>query len=253
MSASYSKDHAVGIGIWHAPPNVSKEAFENKLTTLIDKLVALPVAQKNYVKFEMMFQTGLGTEEMMTHGVPESPPSVGVIAECATIADYLEIWEDPAVMSVMQEGMNSVYGSSRPTANLSLGEVQIRLDRPTAGNRIRLVCGLKRPDNLSVEGYRKIVNASVDRFASLPIVQKNAIKHSLWVPHNALDRQVSAVGFPATETNIIIMVETENQDRMIELLTDSDVKQFMDDSRREWDIYADILSFVANVVTKIEK
>ncbi|KAJ6464926.1 hypothetical protein C8R45DRAFT_939769 [Mycena sanguinolenta] len=184
MSASYSKDRAVGIGIWQAPPNLSKEALENKLTTIVDKLVALPIAQKNYVKFEMwgpkftgiiqMFQTGLVTEELMTHGVSEGPPSVWVIAECAT------------------------------------------------------------------------VNASADRLVGLPIIQKNVIKHSMWVPHNTLDPRASAIGFPVPDSNIIVMIETE-------ILKDSEVKQFMDDSRREWDIHVDSSFFVANVVTKINK
>ncbi|KAF7337420.1 hypothetical protein MSAN_02268500 [Mycena sanguinolenta] len=252
MSASYSKDRDVGIGIWQAPPNLSKEAFENKLTAMVDKLVALPIVQENYVKFEMMFQTGLGTEELMTHGLSEGPPSVWVTVECATIADHLEGWEDPAVMSVLQEGINSVYGDSRPTAHLSSGEVQTRLDRPTAGNRTRLACGLQRPDNISVDGYRKTVSAAADRFVSLPIVQQNVIKHSMWVPHNVLDSQMSAVGFSAPNANIIIMFETENQDSMIEILKDPDVKEFVDDSRHKWDIHFDS-SFVANVVTKIEK
>ncbi|KAJ6464915.1 hypothetical protein C8R45DRAFT_1219822 [Mycena sanguinolenta] len=252
MSASYSKDRAVGIGIWQAPPNLSKEAFENKVTTMVDKLVALPIAQKNYIKFEMMFQTGLVTEELGAHGVSDGPLSVWLVTECATIAEYLEVSEDPAVTSVFQEGLNSIYGSSRPTVKASLGEVQMRVDRPTAGNRTRLACRLQQADNFSVDGYHKTVNASADRLVGLPIVQKNVIKHSMWVPHNAMDHLVSAFDVVVPDPNPIVMIETENQDSMIEILKDSDVKQFMDDSRREWDIHVNTSFFVANVVTKID-
>ncbi|KAJ6464919.1 hypothetical protein C8R45DRAFT_497263, partial [Mycena sanguinolenta] len=254
MSASYSKDRAFGIGIWKAPPDLTKEAFENKLTTMLDKLVALPIAQKNYVKLELMLQTGLATQELMAHGVSDGPPSAWLITECATIADYQEIWEDPAVANVFQEGRNSIYGSSLQAVNLSLGEVQIRVDRPTAGNRTRLACALQRPDNFSMEGYHKTVDAYADRLVGLPIVQKNVIKHSMWVPHNAIDGQVSAAGMPVPDPNIVVLIETENQDRMIELVEDSDFKQFMDDARGrpEWD-HVGSSFFVANVVTKIDK
>ncbi|KAJ6473054.1 hypothetical protein C8R45DRAFT_1217552 [Mycena sanguinolenta] len=146
-----------------------------------------------------------------------------------------------------------MYGSSRPTVKASLGEVQMRVHRPTAGNRTRLACAVQRPDNFSVDGYHKTVNASVDRLVGLPIVQKNVIKHSMWVPHNAMDHLVSAFGVLEQDPNLIVMIETENQDRMIELVKDSDVQHFMDDSRREWDIHVNSSFFVANVVTKIDK
>ncbi|KAJ6492224.1 hypothetical protein C8R45DRAFT_1137348 [Mycena sanguinolenta] len=250
-SLSYSKDGAVGVGIWQVPSNLSKKAIKGKLTTMVDKLLALPIAQKNYVKFEM---TGLATEELMTHGVSDGPPSVLLTAECATIADYLEILEDPAATSVLQGGINSIYGNSRPTVNLSLGEVQMRLDRSPAAakNRACLACVLKGPENFSVDGYLKTVNASEDVFVGLSIAQKNVIKHSMWIPHNTMDSQVSAIGFPEPHPNIMFMVETENQDRMIEMLKDRDVKQFVEDSRREWDFHVDGSFFVANVVTKLD-
>lgn len=51
---SVSKDRAVIIGIWNRPPNLTKEAFETKITSLVDSALALPIVQRNYLKFEIV-------------------------------------------------------------------------------------------------------------------------------------------------------------------------------------------------------
>jgi hypothetical protein len=53
---SARKDRVAVIGMWKAPPNVSKEALETEITSLVDSVLALPVAQKNYLKFEIVCQ-----------------------------------------------------------------------------------------------------------------------------------------------------------------------------------------------------
>ncbi|KAF7337416.1 hypothetical protein MSAN_02268100 [Mycena sanguinolenta] len=253
MSASYSKDRAVGIAIWQAPPNLSKEDFEAKLTNMVDKLVAVPIAQKNYVKYEMMFQTAFASEELMVHGVAEGAPSVWMIAECATVAEYLEIFEDPAIMNVLRDGKDNVYGG-HPIAKASLGDVRVWIDRPVANNRARLVCAVQRPGNFSVDGYRKAIEAFADRFPGFSIVQKNVVKHWVWFPHNTVDTHVSAIGLSAPAPDLAIcVVETESHDGMIEMLNDSDFKTYMEDGRRELNIHIGSSYFVANVVTKINK
>jgi hypothetical protein len=40
------------MGIHDAPPNFSEEAFEAKWKTLVDSIMALPVAQRNFISFD---------------------------------------------------------------------------------------------------------------------------------------------------------------------------------------------------------
>jgi hypothetical protein len=54
MSAAHRKDRLVEIGIWKAPLNLSKEAFETKFMSIIDSLLTLPVAPKNYLKVDIV-------------------------------------------------------------------------------------------------------------------------------------------------------------------------------------------------------
>lgn len=52
MSASYRTGRMTAMGIHDAPPNFSEEAFEAKCKTLVDSIMALPVAQRNFISFD---------------------------------------------------------------------------------------------------------------------------------------------------------------------------------------------------------
>jgi hypothetical protein len=51
MSASYRTGRMTAMGIHDAPPNYSEEPFEVKWKTLVDSIMALPIAQKNFISF----------------------------------------------------------------------------------------------------------------------------------------------------------------------------------------------------------
>jgi hypothetical protein len=52
ISASYRTGRMTVMGIHHAPPNYSEDAFEAKRKTLVDSMMALPIAQKNFISFD---------------------------------------------------------------------------------------------------------------------------------------------------------------------------------------------------------
>ncbi|KAJ7307759.1 hypothetical protein DFH08DRAFT_975370 [Mycena albidolilacea] len=80
MSAAHRKDRLVGIGIWKAPLNLSKGAFEIKFMSLLDSLLALPVAHKNYLK---ILQKDALNQPLLDVGIPVAPSSVWWVVEGA--------------------------------------------------------------------------------------------------------------------------------------------------------------------------
>ncbi|KAF7364140.1 hypothetical protein MSAN_01073200 [Mycena sanguinolenta] len=250
MSASYRKDRALSIAICKAPPNLSREAFENKFTSIVDTLVALPISQKKYLKFDLIFQTELGNEQLKALGFPEAPPSVWLTVECATVADFFEIFEDPAFAQVVQEGKNDLYGN-QPTVNAFLADVEIRIDRP-ASSRTLLVGAMQLTENLSVDEFHHRLGNSADKLVSLPIAQRVIVKYSVWRPNNAIDTHLQAMGFSTPESGAVIMIETEH-DTMLEGLMHSETEQYVLDAKRELNIHIGSSFFVGNVVNKISK
>ncbi|KAJ6462490.1 hypothetical protein C8R45DRAFT_1026902 [Mycena sanguinolenta] len=252
MSASYIKDRAFGVAIFKAPPNLSKDAFEKKITSIVDTLVALPISQKKFLKFDLIFQTGLGDEQLKALGFPEAPISVWMIGECAAVSDFLEICEDPAYMNAIQEGNNDLYGN-HPIVDGFLADVEMRTGHPTSNHQTLLVGAMKRADNLSAEEFRQRLANSTDKLVSLPVAKRVVVKHSVWMPNNALDTHMRALGFPAPESGAVVMIETEHDDTMHEGLTHSDTQQYMVDAKRDLNIHIGSSFFVGNVVNKINK
>ncbi|KAJ6464929.1 hypothetical protein C8R45DRAFT_1219830 [Mycena sanguinolenta] len=216
---------------------------------MLDTLLTLPVPHANCLKFDMLFQTGLAREQLTAHGVTEGPHSVLLTSECATVANFIEICQDSAFVSGFREEMNKLYGhGNHPIINTFLADVQTRIDRPdilasTAKDnqdRTRLVAAMQRPENVP----------TADEFHE----RRFCVKHEMWTSNGVIDPHVRVLGLPAPDPDVvIIMLETEHQNGMIQMLSDSDVKQFMEDARHELNIHIGSSFFVAKVVNKISK
>ncbi|KAF7326714.1 hypothetical protein MSAN_02502300 [Mycena sanguinolenta] len=255
MSASYRKDRVFALAICQAPPNLSKEAFEKKVTSIVDTILALPISQKSFLKFELNFQTGLINEHVKALGFPEGSPNVLVTVEYAAMADLFEfptVAEGSGLPGCSAGGKNDLYGD-HPAVNAFLANVETRLDRPIPKDRARLVCVLKRPENLSEEGFHQAIRGFADKLVSLPIAQRLCVHHSVWMPTSTGDAHMLALGFPASEPDVVIFMETEDQDKIFEGLMDPDVKQYVADASRELKIHVGSSFFSANVVNKINK
>ncbi|KAJ7309251.1 hypothetical protein DFH08DRAFT_823668 [Mycena albidolilacea] len=89
-----AKDRVTVVAVWKAPLNVSKETLEAEI---IDSVIVLPVAQKNsrlcakllfdcdrkFTGTEQITQRELAHQHVQALGLPEAPPSVWMMAECA--------------------------------------------------------------------------------------------------------------------------------------------------------------------------
>ncbi|KAJ7860175.1 hypothetical protein B0H13DRAFT_2355706 [Mycena leptocephala] len=248
MSASNKKDRMVAVGIYKAPANLSKEEFETKITSFVDRMLAVPIAQKNFLKFEIIYQNELLNQHIKAFDLPEAPTSVWLTVEFETEAHCAEILTDPMFAKAFAEAEEFV---SRATGFVA--DVVTRIDRPTPKDRTHLMCAFQRPDHLSSDEYRKKFEVFVDRLLALPISQKNFLKHSLWLPNDTLDANLRDLGFPPPEPVFVVMAETDNQDRLIEWLTHSDVRAFAVDARRELGVHVGLSIFSADVVTKINQ
>lgn len=54
MSASAKKDRVFTVGVYRGPPQLSQKELTSKVDALVDEFLALPVAQKNFLKFTVV-------------------------------------------------------------------------------------------------------------------------------------------------------------------------------------------------------
>ncbi|KAJ7800902.1 hypothetical protein B0H14DRAFT_2897700 [Mycena olivaceomarginata] len=249
---SARKDRVAVIGMWKAPPNVSKEALETEITSLVDSVLALPVAQKNYLKFEIISQRELANQHIQGLGLPEAPPSVWVMAECASEAHFAELYEDATFAALIEEKHKTLY-KDRLTANAFFVDLRTGIDSPITGSRTRVMAAYRCPDHLSPAEYYTKMEAQLEKIIARPIVKKAFQKYYLWIQNDTLDAKLRELGFPEPEPMVLLSAETENDERMAEVLTHPEFKDHMKDAIRDLHLHIESSVFFANVVTKIEK
>ncbi|KAJ6462465.1 hypothetical protein C8R45DRAFT_1080593 [Mycena sanguinolenta] len=245
------QDRAFVLAVCKAPTNLSYEAFEKKFTSIVDGLLALPISQEKFLKFDIIFQTEVFDEHLKALGFPKTPPGAVVTAECATEADFLEMLKVPEFANIVQEGRKTLYGNN-PPVDAFMADVKTHIDRP-ASSRTLLVGAVPYLGD-APDSFRQAIGNFGDKLATLPIAQK-LVKYSMWnsFPNNAIATPLNALGFPTSITGAVYMIETESESTMIEVLTDSATKQYMADTIREFSIGYGSLFFAAKVVNKVNK
>ncbi|KAJ7881227.1 hypothetical protein B0H13DRAFT_2278601 [Mycena leptocephala] len=246
MSASYRNDRIVCAGVYKGPPNLSKEALRVKAEAFADSLLAVPIAQKNYLKFEINFQNGLLDEHMKALRL-SAPPGVWVTGECETEAKFMEILGDPEFAKTIGEAEHLDYFS------VFFVDVVTKVDVPTAKNRVRVMGALKPPAHLSSIDFHHKTEALTDRFLALPIVQEKVIRLCMWRQNTNMAAHLQATGLPAPEPVLVIVFEAETEEALIEMAAHPSIKTHVADATRDISIHLDSSVFLADVITKIDK
>ncbi|KAF7343147.1 hypothetical protein MVEN_01745400 [Mycena venus] len=247
MSASYQKDRVLCVGVYKAPPNLSKEALQVKAEALVDSLLAVPIAQKNYVKFEINFQNALLDEHLKALGYPEAQPGVWVTGECETEAKFEEILKDPEIAKLIQEAEHLEHFS------VFFADVVAKVDIPTTKNRVRVMSALKPPVHLSSNDFHHQAEAILDRFLALPVAEGKTTRLSLWRQTTNMATTLQETGFPAPDPVLVLVYEAETQEALVEMMTDSSLKMLVSDAIRDISVHLDSSTFAADVITKIDK
>ncbi|KAF7348876.1 hypothetical protein MVEN_01407700 [Mycena venus] len=254
MSASYRKDRTIIVGLCKAPPNLSKEAFESKVGEFINTAVALPASQKsNIIKLEAIFQNRLLDEHLKSLGLPGATPGVCWIAELETDSNAVELMQDPECARLVREAEE--FGYCTGTTIFSADIVtKIEPDVPLSPDRnlTRGMAALKVPAHLSAEEFREKLEGIVDRFLALPIAEEKALKYSMYIPNENFSTNFRALGFPAPEPVVVVILDTDTEQSLVEMTTDSTVKTLVADAIRDLSIHLDSWIFSADVVTKID-
>ncbi|KAF7343159.1 hypothetical protein MVEN_01746700 [Mycena venus] len=247
MSASYQKDRVVCVGVYKTPPNLSKEELQVKAEALLDSLLAVPIAQKNYVKFEINIQNPLLDEHLKALGFPQAQPDVWVTGECETEAKFEEILKDPEFAKLIQEAEHLEHFS------VFFADVVTKVDIPTAKNGVRVICALKPPVHLSSNDFHHKTEAILDRFLALPVTQGKTTRLSLLRQNTNMATTLQETGFPAADPVLVVVYEAETQEALVESATHSSVKMLASDAFRDINAHLGSSTFAVDVITKIDK
>ncbi|KAJ7473542.1 hypothetical protein FB451DRAFT_1558720 [Mycena latifolia] len=99
MSAQ-KQDSICLVGIFKAPPHLSKVQFENKLEAVADAFLSLPGATQGLLKYEMFIQNIILNDHIQALGFPAPHPAVLMRTEWESLDQVVEIMRDARVMKL---------------------------------------------------------------------------------------------------------------------------------------------------------
>ncbi|KAJ7829857.1 hypothetical protein B0H14DRAFT_2808659 [Mycena olivaceomarginata] len=103
---SVSKTYCTAFGIHPVPANTTTEDFQAKCEALVESFLALPVAQQNFLKFDILFQNHQPEVKSYTTslGFPEPQPCVCLRCYYETDANWAACLQDPDFINAMAAG-----------------------------------------------------------------------------------------------------------------------------------------------------
>ncbi|KAJ6498235.1 hypothetical protein DFH09DRAFT_1446916 [Mycena vulgaris] len=227
------------IGIHKAPAHLSRTEFEAKVDALGDAIAALPVAQKNLLKLDIMSQNTQMDKWMQTVGLPVPAPTV--------------MLKDPALQKLFAESDNFGF---RQGANAFAADIITKIDAPSKPAGINVICVYSCPPHLSAEQFGQKMEALMDKITALPIAHRFS-GYSLWLQNPAVETHLQELGYPKPEPLVVVRAEAENLDHMIEIFEHSEVARLLTEGiqhfgfHAESDNPAESCCFSADVATKI--
>ncbi|KAF8192004.1 hypothetical protein K438DRAFT_1830407 [Mycena galopus ATCC 62051] len=243
------------IGIHKAPPNLSREEFERKAGALGDAIAALPIAQKNLLKLDIISQNTFMDEHMKGVGLPVPAPTVVMSAEYESL-DHLDgMLKDPALQKLLTESDDFGF---RQHATAFAADVHTIVDAPDVTAGLHVICVYTCPPQFSADLLGQKMKELMENIASQSI-RDNFSHYSLWLQNDAVDRHLQALGYPAPKPLLVVRADSEHLDHMKEIFEHSEVARILQEGIRELGYHRDsddpieACCFSADVATKISK
>ncbi|KAF8142362.1 hypothetical protein K438DRAFT_1784845 [Mycena galopus ATCC 62051] len=205
MSASSKKDRVFTLGVYRGPPQLSQQELTSRVDALVDDFLALPIAQKNFLKFTMMVPNDALNEDVAMLGVGLPPPSVFLFGQCP-------ILRDEEFSKTLGAGKEFTLQDSSWSFS---ADVKTFIEKPAPA-----ITGvdphwhgallLKAPRHIA-EQLQGNLEAAIEKYTGLAVVQRNLLQYSYWRPNSMLVDEVLKLGRPIAEAEsvVLLMCETE--------------------------------------------
>ncbi|KAJ7113887.1 hypothetical protein C8R44DRAFT_855758 [Mycena epipterygia] len=119
-------------------------------------------------------------------------------------------------------------------------------------DRTRIVGIYPAPAHLSREEFRRQFEALVDELLALPITKKHFLRYDLLFSNTDFDEHMKPLGFRESPGTAVIVVETEKDDHMIEVVEHPEFRQVLAAANINLKFTVGH-TFTADLVTKVDK
>ncbi|KAJ6505825.1 hypothetical protein C8R47DRAFT_1102517 [Mycena vitilis] len=226
-SASASKSRFTAIALHPVPAQQSIQEFAARIEALADTRLALPVAQKTLLKYEIMIPNiGVGTPIQIAGAPsPSVQPVVLELLESQTAEDFQTFLKDEKVaqsMSTSQVAGPPIFST----------DVVTRIDddsrNKTSADVVTYVVILKCPSHESAAQFYERIESESNRLVEVLFMKSNLLTHTTLMGNSVLAESVSGQGNSVSQHVAVIKWQMSSE-RFHEAFADSGVKQFSAD------------------------
>ncbi|KAJ6526800.1 hypothetical protein B0H19DRAFT_1084376 [Mycena capillaripes] len=242
MSASTAKDRFTAIWSHPIPAHLSIQEFSAKIEAQAESLLALPSAQKNLLKYDLIIPNNKLDSYFKALGFPEPQPVVLEKIDCEVQPTH--VVRATALTTVTTRAQNIVrkdtdamkkISTAQEFASASMFSVDVitKIDAGSADGRDACIGIFKCPPHLSRTQFHEFVDKASNGFAALPTMQKNIVKQTMiqWLQNDTIEKDVQAMGISAAETVAVFMVQAffyhhlSSAEQLLQVWTDDELRQ----------------------------
>ncbi|KAJ7742252.1 hypothetical protein B0H16DRAFT_1464124 [Mycena metata] len=205
MPASTAKHPFTAIWLHPIPEHLSIKEFSAKIEAQTDSLLALPSAQTNILKYDLMIPNNKLDIYFKALGFPEPRPVVLAKIECEGIHQSAEHCAQFLVDTEVIE-MISTAPEFAGASIFSMDTVT-KIDSGSDAGGDACIGIFKCPPHLSRAQFHEFVDKASDGLVALPTVQKNIVKQTMWIQNDTLEKDVQAADTSAAETVAVFMIQ----------------------------------------------
>ncbi|KAJ7648381.1 hypothetical protein DFH06DRAFT_1135824 [Mycena polygramma] len=212
-----------------------------KMEALAEAHLALPVAQKNLLKYELMVPTDRLDRQTVARGFGDN----------RVREHFAEFLRDKEVAKSIS-GAQEFAGASLFSAD-ALTKIDGRSKAESAADLCTYMIVFNSLSGESDQRLRETINKRGGRFAELPIMKQNLVEHTPWTTNTGLAQDVLALGIPTVQPLAVVKVQARSEESMIEALTDCGLKKFYPDIAESDKPAFPSPRFAVDVITKLDR
>ncbi|KAJ7212658.1 hypothetical protein GGX14DRAFT_446783 [Mycena pura] len=245
---SVVKEHCTAFGIHPIPATIAKEDFEAKCEALVESFLELPVAQRNFLRFDILTQNDQIADLVTSLGLPEPQPVVCLRCEYETDANWAECLRDPDFVKAMEAGRSWGFHES---ACIFSADVVTKLESDATRDRNVVVAILRVPAHMSPAEFRGKIDALLDGIHELR--KPSAIRSTMYVQNLNAEEHLQAAGFPPAQPALVLVGECKSWHELFQTYDDAEVMNRLGAAMKEFAFDVEPICISADVVVKFRR
>ncbi|KAJ7913710.1 hypothetical protein B0H13DRAFT_2326098 [Mycena leptocephala] len=217
------------------------------MEALVESFLALPVAQRNFLKFDIIFQNDQLKDHIMALGFPEPQPTVCLRCEYETEANWVECLKDPDFVKAMDAERSWGF---RDGACIFSADLVNKLDSGVPRDR-NVACGIFMvPAHMSYTSFQQRMEALIDGVFDLTAP---SLSSNMYVQNQKVEEHLQAAGYRSSQPALVVVTETQTMDEVIQVVNHAKVKNLIEAGKKDFSVHNDSIIFSADVVAKFKR